>query len=360
MTHLEIFHDEGQSLWVDGVTRDALVSGVLARSIAGVAVTGATTNLAILQRAIGDGSSYDSAIRRKALEGRPPEDSLRELLLEDAVWAADLFRTIWKRTNGMDGWVSLPVSPLLWEDADGMRAAAMEISDRTSRPNLLVAIPGTDAGLEAVEHAIFSRIPVNVTLLFSESHYLDAADAYLCGLERRVALGLKPQVGSVASLSVPGCPAAPAAVPAQRGPLGVAAGKPTYRAYRSVLRSPRWQRLFRKGARPQRLLWACSGPTERAERELESARALAAPFTINAISPGALKTAFAGGSPCAIPAPGGGVTSGDPFESLGATDAGVDAIAGRLQEDAVGAAVKTWRSLIAAIASKGVVLQRAS
>src|SRR5512138_592763 len=171
MTPLEILHDEGQSLWVDDVTRECLVSGALAWSIAYAAVTGATSKLAVLQRAICDGSSCDAAIRTKALEGKSPEESLRELLLEEAVWAADLFRTIWKRTNGMDGWVSLPVSPLLWQDTDGMLAAAVEISDRGRRPNILVEIPGTDAGLAAVEHAIVSHIPVNVTLLFSESQY---------------------------------------------------------------------------------------------------------------------------------------------------------------------------------------------
>ncbi len=360
MTPLEILHDEGQSLWVGDVTRDGLTSGALARSIVDLAVTGATSNLAVLHRAIGDGSSYDSAIRRRAQEGKSPEESLRELLLEDAVWTADLLRTTWRRTNGMDGWVSLPLSPLLWHDSAGMLAAATEIADRGRRPNLLVEVPGTDAGLLAVERAIFTRIPVNVTLLFSDTHYRGAADAYLRGLERRVAVGLKPQVGSVASFSAPRWPSALRVAPEQPDPLGVAVGKQTYKAYRTVLRSPRWQRLFRKGARPQRLLWASTGPMDRSESEFESARALAAPFTINAISLGTLKTLAPRESLCAIPTPGGRVNPADVFARLGATHAGVDAIASRLQQDAVDAAVKLWRALIAAIASKGAVLQRAS
>src|SRR6185295_9772810 len=203
---LEVLQDEGQSLWVDDLARDGLASGALARSIVDLAVTGATSNLAVLQRAIEEGTSYDSAIAAKAQEGKSAEKTLQELLLEDAMAAADLLRTTWKRTNGMDGWVSLPLSPLLWHDSARMLAAATEISDRGARPNLLVEVPGTDAGLVVVERAIFTRVPVNVTLLFSDTQYRAAADAYLRGLERRAAIGLKPQVGCIASFCVPGWP----------------------------------------------------------------------------------------------------------------------------------------------------------
>src|SRR6516164_3921440 len=254
-------HDLGQSIWLDNITRDLVTSGTLKRYIGELSVTGLTSNPTIFDHAIKNSTSYDAAIREKLKEGKSGERLFFELALDDLSQAADLFRPIHNKTNGVDGWVSLEVSPLLAHDTASTLAAARELHARAGRPNLLIKIPGTKEGLPAIEEAIFAGIPVNVTLLFSREHYLAAAGAFLRGIERRIDAGLKPEVGSVASVFISRWDAAiMGKVPeALRNKLGIAMAQRTYKACRTLLSSPRWQRVYNAGARPQRLLWASTG-----------------------------------------------------------------------------------------------------
>src|SRR5436853_1875293 len=245
MKATQLLHNLGQSLWLDNITRDLINSGTLKRYIDELSVTGLTSNPTIFDHAIENSSSYDAAIRKKLDEGKSGERLFFELALEDLTRAADLFRPIFDRTNGVDGWVSLEVSPLLAHDTASTLAAAKSLHARARRPNLLIKIPGTKEGLPAIEESIFAGVPVNVTLLFSREHYLAAAEAFLRGIERRIAVGLNPNVGSVASVFISRWDAAvmDTAPDALRDQLGIAIAKRTYASYRARLSSPRWQRV---------------------------------------------------------------------------------------------------------------------
>src|SRR6185369_9549088 len=234
MKATEILHERGQSLWLDNITRDLLETGTLARYIGELSVTGLTSNPTIFDHAIKNSAAYDAAIRTRVKEGKSGEELFFELALADISQAADLFRPIWERTEGVDGWASLEVSPLLAHDTASTLAAARDLHARAGRPNLLIKIPGTKEGLPAIEEAIFAGVPVNVTLLFSREHYVAAAEAFLRGIERRIAAGLNPNVGSVASVFVSRWDAAVATkVPADlRNQLGIAIAKRTYKAAR--------------------------------------------------------------------------------------------------------------------------------
>src|SRR6516225_6611175 len=257
-------HELGQSLWLDNITRDLLTKGTLKHYVEELSVTGLTSNPTIFDHAIKNSTAYDAAIRNKLKEGKSGEGLFFELALEDLTQAADLFRPIWDKTNGVDGWGSLEVSPLLAHDTASTLAAAKELHARAERPNLFIKIPGTKEGLPAIEEAIFGGIPVNVTLLFSREHYVAAAEAFLLGIERRIDAGLNPNVGSVASVFISRWDAAVMdKVPdALRDRLGIAIARRTYKACRELLTSPRWQRVYNAGARPQRLLWASTGTKE--------------------------------------------------------------------------------------------------
>ena len=278
-------HDLGQSLWLDNITRGLLTSGTLARYISELSVTGLTSNPTIFEHAIRNSDFYDDAIRKKALAGKSGEELFFELALEDLSRAADLFRPVHDATGGVDGWVSPEVSPLLADDTDATIRAAVQLHARAQRPNLLIKIPGTRAGIPAIEEAIFSGVPVNVTLLFSREQYVAAAEAYMRGIERRIAAGLDPKVGSVASLFVSRWDVAVKdKVPDElRNRLGIAIAMRTYTAYRDLLASARWQKLAASGALPQRLLWASTGTKDPAAPDTLYLEALAAPDTINTV-----------------------------------------------------------------------------
>jgi transaldolase len=354
-------HDLGQSLWLDNITRDLLRNGTLVRYILELSVTGLTSNPTIFDHAITNTTAYDGAIQQKVNEGKSGEDLFFELAVGDLTSAADLFRPIWDRTHGVDGWVSLEVSPLLAHDTASTLAAAKELHARAAKPNLLIKIPGTNEGLPAIEEAIFAGIPINVTLLFSPDQYLAAADAFIRGIERRLEAGLDPEVGSVASVFVSRWDSAVAhsIPPALRNQLGIAIAKRTYKAYRTLLGSSRWQRVYNAGARPQRLLWASTGAKDPSASDDLYIAALAAPFTVNTMPEGTLK-AFAdhgviGGL---LPA-----TGGDSEEMLGRfATAGidVDALASQLQDEGTKSFVSSWRELMDVIASKSAALQKAS
>src|SRR5574342_255210 len=283
MKATQLLHNLGQSLWLDNITHDLLDSGTLKRYIDELSVTGLTSNPTIFDHAIKNSSAYDASIRKKLKEGKSGESLFFDLALEDLTRAADLFRPIHEKTNGVDGWVSLEVSPDLAYDTAQTLAAAKALHSRAGRPNLFIKIPGTAEGLPAIEEAIFAGIPINVTLLFSREHYLAAAEAFLRGIERRIDAGLDPQVGSVASVFVSRWDGAIAGkVPKPlSNTLGIAVAKRTYKAYRELLGSPPWQRIYNAGARPQRLLWASTGTKDPKASDVLYIKALAAPFTVN-------------------------------------------------------------------------------
>jgi transaldolase len=351
-------HEMGQSLWLDNITRGLLMSGTLRRYIQEFSVTGLTSNPTIFDHAIKNSHDYDEAIRRKGKDGESRESLFFELALEDLRQAADLFRPIHDQTSGVDGWVSLEVSPLLANDTAGTITAVKELHDRADRPNLFIKIPGTREGLPAIEEATFAGVPINVTLLFSREQYVAAAEAYLRGIERRLAAGLKPDVFSVASLFVSRWDVAVMgkAPDALRDRLGIAIAKRTYKAYRDLLDSPRWQRLANAGARVQRLLWASTGTKDPKASDVLYITSLAAPLTINTIPERTLKAlADHGRLGAVMPAHGG-----DCEEVLAEfTKAGIDidALAARLQEDGAIAFVRSWDELMKSIASKGEATQ---
>jgi len=308
MNATQKLHDSGQSLWLDNITRNMLTAGILRRYIDELSVTGLTSNPTIFDHALKNSGDYDASIRQKLTAGKSGEDLFFELALEDITAAADLFRPVYDRTLGVDGWVSLEVSPLLAHDTRTTIAKAKELHASAGRPNVLMKIPGTKEGLPAIEESIFAGIPVNVTLLFSREQYLAAAEAYMRGVERRIEAGLNPYVGSVASLFISRWDAAVAEnVPdTLRNRLGIAIAQRTYKAYLRLLGSPRWMRAYNSGARPQRLLWASTGTKDPKASDILYIKSLAAPFTVNTMPDGTLK-AFAdhGEVDAMLPAGGG-------------------------------------------------------
>ena len=354
-------HDLGQSLWLDNITRDLLESGTLARYIAELSVTGLTSNPTIFDHAIKGSSDYDAAIRSKLKSGKSGESLFFELALEDITRAADLFRPVHDRTRGVDGWVSLEVSPLLAYDTKTTLAAARDLSARAARPNVFIKIPSTKEGLPAIEEAIFAGVPVNVTLLFSREHYLAAADAYLRGVERRIAAGLSPDVGSVASLFVSRWDVAVAArvPPALVNRLGIAIGQRAYKAYCDLVASPRCRRVMNAGGRPQRLLFASTGTKDPKASDVMYVEALAAPFTVNTIPEGTL---LAAGDHAKIgaetPADGGDCEA--VLGQFKAAGVDVDALAAQLQDEGAKSFVNSWNELMGVLAAKSAALGKAA
>jgi len=354
-------HDLGQSIWLDNITRDLLTGGTLKRYIDELSVTGLTSNPTIFDHAIKNSTSYDVAIREKLKESKSGEKLFFELALDDLSGAADLFRPTHDRTNGVDGWVSLEVSPLLAHDTASTLAAAKDLHTRARRPNLLIKIPGTKEGLPAIEEAIFAGIPINVTLLFSREQYVAAAEAFLRGIERRIAGGLDPDVGSVASVFISRWDVAVMdKVPhALRGRLGIAIAKRTYKAYRALLDSPRWQRVYNAGARPQRLLWASTGTKDPEASDVVYVKALAAPFTVNTMPEQTLKALADHGELGDILAADGGDCE-EVLAEFAKAGVDIDALATRLQDEGAASFVKSWDELMAVITSKSAALEKAA
>ena len=357
MKATQVLHDLGQSIWLDNITRDLLDNGTLKRYIDELSVTGLTSNPTIFEHAIKNSPAYDAAIRQKLKEGKSGEDLFFELALEDLTRAADLFRPIYDKTNGVDGWVSLEVSPLLAYDTASTLAAAKSLHARAGRPNLFIKIPGTKEGLPAIEEAIFAGVPVNVTLLFSREHYIAAADAFLRGIERRIAAGLKPDVGSVASVFISRWDAAVVSKvpPALRNQLGIAIAGRTYKACRTLLGSPRWQRVYNFGVRPQRPLWASTGTKDPQASDVLYIKALAAPFTVNTMPEGTLKALAEHGELGALLSPDGGDCE-ELLARFAKVGVDLDALAAQLQKEGAKSFVKSWNELLAVIASKSAAL----
>ncbi len=361
MKATQTLHDLGQSLWLDNITRNLLRTDVLLSYIDELSVTGLTSNPTIFDHAIKNGKDYDDAIKSKLAEGKSGEKLFFELALEDLTQAADLFRSTYNRTCGVDGWVSLEVSPLLAHDTKSTIAEAKDLHARAQRPNLLIKIPGTKEGLPAIEEVIFAGIPVNVTLLFSDDQYLAAANSFMRGIERRIDAGLKPDVGSVASIFVSRWDVAVAGkVPeVLSNRLGVAVAKRIYKAYLGLLNSPRWMRAYNAGARPQRLLWASTGTKDPKASDVLYVKELAAPFTVNTMPEGTLK-AFAehGDVGAALPADGGDCE--EVLKRFARAKINVQALSAQLQDEGAKSFVNSWDDLMGVIGSKSAALKRAS
>ncbi|MCH0540352.1 transaldolase [Streptomyces sp. MUM 203J] len=356
MRATQSLHEHGQSLWLDNITRDMLDSGKIQRYIDEYAVTGLTSNPSIFDKAVSSGS-YDDAIRARAAAGQSDEDLFFELAVEDLRRAADLFLPVHERTDGVDGWVSLEVSPLLAYDTAGTVAAARELHTRAGRRNLFIKIPGTAEGLTAVTECVASGVPVNVTLLFSADHYRAAADAYLTGVERRVERGLDPAVGSVASVFMSRWDVAVAdEVPEDlRDRLGLAVGQDTYRAYRSLLDSDRVQRAENAGVRMQRLLWASTRTKDPSASDTLYVHGLAAPFTVDTM-PDATLEAFHDHGEVGDPMPADGGDCDRVLARFAEADVDVGALAARLQSDGAAAFTASWNDLMARVSEQRAAL----
>jgi transaldolase len=346
-------HALGQSIWLDNITRDLLQTGALQRYIDELSVTGLTSNPTIFDHAIKNSTAYDAAIRSSGASGKSVEELFFDLAIDDITHAADLFAPVHARTCGVDGWVSLEVSPLLAHDATATTRFATALHARAGRRNLLIKIPGTREGLEAIEETIFAGVPVNVTLLFSAQQYLAAADAYLRGIERRIEAGLPADVGSVASVFISRWDVAVGGTCPQalRNSLGIAIGAQCYRAFQAFIDTPRQQRAMNAGARPQRLLFASTGTKDPDASDVLYVDAFAAPLTVNTV-PEATLLAFADhGEPGAGLARDGGDCDAVIAEHVAAgTD--IDALAARLQNEGAQSFVKSWSELMRVIAAK--------
>jgi transaldolase len=361
MRATQLLHEIGQSIWLDNITRDLLTSGTLSRYIAEFNVTGLTSNPTIFEHAIKNSAAYDEAILKKLKERKSDEELFFELALEDLTQAADMFQPIHEKTNGVDGWVSLEVSPLLAYNTASTLAAAEQLDSRANRSNLFIKIPGTKEGLPAIEEAIFAGVPINVTLLFSREQYLSAAEAFLKGIERRINAGLTPNVGSVASVFISRWDTAVASeVPDElRNQLGIAIAKRTYKACRSLLTSPRWQRIYNAGARPQRLLWASTGTKDPDASDILYIKSLAAPFTVNTMPEATLK-ALAEHTELGPTLPPDGGNCEEVLSQFAKNGIDIDALAARLQDEGAKSFVKSWNGLMSVIGSKSMVLKKAS
>jgi transaldolase len=361
MKATQLLHQAGQSLWLDNITRALLTSGALERYAKELSVTGLTSNPTIFDHAIKNSHDYDTTIRDKAATGKTGEPLFFELALDDLTRAADVFRPIHEATNRVDGWVSLEVSPRLAYDTKTTIAAAKDLWARAARPNLFIKIPGTKDGIPAIEEAIFAGVPVNVTLLFSREHYLAAAEAYIRGIERRIAAGLNPHVGSVASIFVSRWDAAVAGkVPAEiQNRLGIAMAKRTYKAYRELLACDRWLRLLNSGARSQRLLWASTGTKDPTASDVLYVKSLAAPHSVNTM-PEKTLLALADHGDVGTMLPHDGGDAEAVLAKFTAAGVDLDQLAATLQRDGAEAFVKSWDDLLACLDDKSATLKKAS
>ena len=354
----ELLHEMGQSLWLDNITRDLLDSGTLQGYIDDLSVTGLTSNPTIFDHAIKNSTFYDTAIAQKVKDGKSGEALFFELAIEDLTRAADMFKPIHDRSNGVDGWVSLEVSPKLAYDTASTLQAAKTLHAQAGRPNLFIKIPGTKEGLPAIEEAIFAGVPINVTLLFSREDYLGAAEAYLRGIERRIEAGLNPQVGSVASVFVSRWDGAVVGKTPEdlNNKLGIAMAERTYKAYRDLLDSDRWQRLANYGARPQRVLWASTGTKDPRASDYLYIRALASPNTVNTMPESTLLKFGEHGTLGRVLSAGGGDAE-ETIMKISRLGVDMDALGAQLQKEGAESFVKSWNEMMDVVANKAQALK---
>jgi transaldolase len=359
MNPTQELHKLGQSIWLDNITRDLLDSGTLKHYIDDLSVTGLTSNPTIFDQAIKNSTAYDASIREKVNQGKSGETLFFELALEDLTRAAALFRPVHERTEGVDGWVSLEVSPLLAYNTSSTLAAAKSLHARAGQPNLFIKIPGTKEGLPAIEEAIFAGVSINVTLLFSREQYLAAAEAYLKGIERRIAAGLPANIASVASVFISRWDVAVSkTVPdSLRDKLGIAIAGRIYKAYIDLLASPRWQAIVKAGYHPQRLLWASTGTKDPKASDILYIKALAAPNTVNTMPEATLKAFGDHGEVGESMATDGG-NAEQVLAEFKQAGVDIDALGAKLQEEGAKSFVDSWTELMKVIESKSAVLAK--
>jgi transaldolase len=359
MKATQLLHNLGQSIWLDNITRDLLNTGTLKRYIDELSVTGLTSNPTIFDHAIKNSGAYDRPIAGLLKNGKSGEELFFDLALDDITRAADQFRPLYDKTNGVDGWVSLEVSPMLAHDTASTLHEAKDLHGRAGRPNLFIEIPGTREGLPAIEEAIFAGIPVNVTLLFSREQYVAAAEAFMRGIERRIDAGLNPNVDSVASIFVSRWDAAVASkVPESlRNKLGIAVAMRAYHAYRILLDSPRWQRVFNAGAHPQRLLWASTGTKDPKASDILYVKALAAPFTVNTMPETTLK-ALAEHTELGSVLTADGGDCERVLAQFARAEIDIYALATQLQDEGAKSFVKSWDELMEVIESRSAAIRK--
>jgi transaldolase len=346
-------HEMGQSLWLDNITRTMLADGTLRGYIEELSVTGLTSNPTIFDKAIAAGDAYDEQIVELNQNGHEPEEVFFELAIADLRDAADLFRGVHERTAGVDGFCSLEVSPLIADDTAATIEQAARLHNEGERDNLYIKIPGTPAGVPAIEESIYAGVPINVTLLFDDKQYLAAADAYMKGIERRIEAGLSPEVPSVASIFMSRWDVAVSEQVSDelRNRLGLAIGYRAYRAYRELLDSQRQQRLMNEGARPQRLLWASTGTKDPEASDVLYIEGFASPFTVNTMPEPTLH-AFADHGEVGDLVPADGGDCEEVLAEFAAAGIDVDALAERLQQEGKEAFVKSWNDMLDSIESK--------
>jgi transaldolase len=357
MKATQLLHEYGQSLWLDNISRELLDSNRLKQYIEDFSITGLTSNPTIFDHAIKNGDTYDTAIAKKMGVASSSEALFFDLAIEDLARAADLFSSIHEKTNGLDGWVSLEVSPRLAYDPAGTLAAAKELFARAQRSNLYIKIPGTQHGLPAIEEAIFAGIPINITLLFSREHYLAAAESFTRGIERRIEAGLNPRVDSVASVFVSRWDSAVAAhVPERlRNQLGIATAKRTHKAFTTLLSSARWRRIYNLGGRPQRLLWASTGTKDSEASDILYVKALASPFTVNTM-PDPTLNALASYTDLGELQPDDDRNCEAVLEDFATAGVNIDVLAERLQREGAESFLQSWNDLMHVISSKAVAI----
>jgi transaldolase len=354
MKATELLRNIGQSLWLDNITRDLLNDGTLKRYIDELSITGLTSNPTIFDHAIKNSAAYDASILDGRRNGKDGEALFFDLALEDIRRAADLFRPVHDRTDGVDGWVSLEVPPALTFDTTQTLAAAKDLSARADRLNVFIKIPGTPEGLPAIEEAISAGVPINVTLLFSAEQYIAAAEAYMRGIERRIEAGLNPKVPSVASLFISRWDVAVAnKVPKDlKGRLGIAIAGKAYQSYLTFLASPRWQRAYNFGARAQRLLWASTGTKDPLQPDTFYVKSLAAPFTVNTM-PDVTLNAFGDHGVVNEAIMFDQSSTEEVIQQFVKAGIDVDALGLELQNEGAKSFVKSWVELMDIISAKG-------
>lgn len=341
----------GQSPWYDYITRDLVTSGELARLIAEDGLRGMTTNPTIFEKAIAGSELYDGDIRRLGSEGKSPAQIFEALAVEDVRAACDLFLPVYRESRGMDGLVSMEVSPALAYDAAGTIAEAERLWARVARPNVMIKIPGTLAGLPAITHCLGLGINVNVTLLFAVRRYREVVDAFFAGLERRVAAG-KP-VGGIASVASFFVSRVDSKVGG--GTAAIANAAVAYRTFEELFASPRWRALAGHGAMAQRPLWASTSTKDPSLPDVYYVEALIAPLTVNTLPPATFAAYRDHGKP-AVRIREAIARSADVLAELARSGVDLDAVTRTLEAEGVKQFAASFESLLRVIEQKAAVL----
>ncbi len=364
MTKLHELQELGQSIWYDNISRDILDSGEMQRLI-DMGIVGVTSNPSIFKAAIADSNHYDAAIRELTAVGKNVSEIYEALALEDISRAADLFRPVYDATDGLDGYISIEVDPNLAHDTDGTIAEAQRLFKLLARPNIMIKVPATPAGIPAFETLISQGVNVNVTLMFSLGHYEDVAMAYIRGVQRLAANGGDVhKVASVASFFISRIDTAvdkalqATGEEALMGQIAIANAKMTYSRFQDIFSSPMWQDLVDQGARVQRPLWASTSTKNPAYRDTLYVDALIGPHTVNTAPPQTVE-AFLDHGLVAPTLTADMDVAEELLEYLQELDIDLNAITQKLQDDGVQAFADAFQAMMDAIVQKQQTLQAA-